>query len=528
LHGLCGALAAAGVVLMAELSCGAGAAEDVRPPARAGQFYPAPPEVLRRDVAALLEAAAPKVPEEAGRLPLRAIVVPHAGYTYSGPTAALAYKLLEGAERPRRIVLLGPSHYAGRSRVCSVADYSAYETPLGTVPVDAAARESLTESAAFRAAKAPHETEHCIEVQLPFVQSLWPEPPAIVPVLTGSLTEHDAGVAAAGIAGLLDRGTLLIVSTDFTHYGERFGFAPFRGQIGTQLRDSIRGLDMEGVRLLQALDTEGFARFLQRKRPTICGRAGLSVMAAIFSKAPGARVEFLGWGNSGARTSSYSDCVSYVAMAVYASDEAMEAARTALAAAAGRGAAEEGGPALSAEERKTLLVLARAAMERSVRAGSMSAALSQTADLPEAIRRPGGAFVTLKVDGNLRGCIGRIAADTPMAECVERMAAAAALRDPRFRPVQPAELDGIKLEISVLSPLEPLPSPGEVRVGRDGLMITADRRSGLLLPQVPVEFGWNRVQFLEQTCRKAGLPTDAWKWEGVKIQRFGATVFGEE
>jgi hypothetical protein len=525
----CG-LVAAGVLLVTGLACGAGTGEDVRPPARAGQFYPGTPQKLREDVAGLLKAAEPKVPEEAARLPLRAIVVPHAGYIYSGPTAALAYKLLEGAPKPKRIVLVGPSHYAGLGGLCTVADYSAYETPLGSVPVDAAARETLTKSTMFRAEKAAHEKEHCIEVQLPFVQSLWPEPPPIVPVLTGSLTDQGAQAAADGVAGLLDKGTLLIVSTDFTHYGERFGFAPFRGQIGTQLRDSIHALDMEGVRLLLALDPEGFAEFLHSKRPTICGRAGLLAMTDIFSKAPGARVEFLGWGNSGARTGSFSDCVSYVALAVYASDDAVETARAALAtgATADYGTVEEGGPALSVEDRKELLTLARAALERAVRAGSMSAAPSGTTDLPEALQQRAGAFVTLKEDGELRGCIGHITADLPVAECVERMAAAAALRDPRFPSVRPEELPGIKLEISVMSPLKLVESADDVHVGRDGLMIRAGRHSGLLLPQVPVEFGWSRKEFLEQTCRKAGLPTDAWTWDGVRIERFGATVFREE
>jgi AmmeMemoRadiSam system protein A len=268
---------------------------------------------------------------------------------------------------------------------------------------------------------------------------------------------------------------------------------------------------------------------LRDKRPTICGRMGLSVTAEVFSKAPGARVEFLGWSNSGQRTGDYENCVSYVAMAVYASDEAMDEARQSLGSQMDRqAAAPQDAPELTPADRQVLLRLARSALERSVRTGSVDAAQSDTSALPDSLRRPGGAFVTLKVNGALRGCIGHIVADRPLAECVERMAGAAALMDYRFRDVGPDELAGIKLEISALGPMEPLASPSDVKVGRDGLLIRAAGRSGLLLPQVPVEEGWDREEFLRQTCLKARLPSDAWQAEGVQILRFTATVFGEE
>jgi hypothetical protein len=365
---------------------------------------------------------------------------------------------------------------------------------------------------------------------VPFIQCLWPDPPPIVPVLTGSLTESNIAQAAAGIAELLGETGLLVVSTDFTHYGPRYGFMAFPDQRGPQLRDSIRELDMEGVRLLESFDGEGFARYVEEKRPTICGRAGLAVMARLFAEAPGARTAFLGWSNSSERTGDFNNCVSYVAMGVYASDEAVETARAELAGFRRPDVSAPTGdaPELTSDDREALVALARASLERAVRAGSMAAAQSEKTGLSEALSRPAGAFVTLKTGNGLRGCIGHITADTPMADCVERMAAAAALRDPRFPAVQPDELEHIKLEISVLSPLEPLPSPEDVEVGRDGLIVRAGRRSGLLLPQVPVEQGWDREEFLRQTCRKAGLPATAWTVPGVEILRFTATVFGEE
>lgn len=153
----------------------------------------------------------------------------------------------------------------------------------------------------------------------------------------------------------------------------------------------------------------------------------------------------------------------------------------------------------------------------------------QAVDLPEApggvLSRPCGAFVTLKAGGHLRGCIGNVTGDGPLWDTVAAMAQAAAFQDPRFPPVGPEEFEGLDLEISVLSPLTPCPDPTLVEVGRHGLLIHHAGRSGLLLPQVPVEWGWDRETFLAQTCRKAGLPAGAWRDPQATLFWFEAVVF---
>lgn len=153
----------------------------------------------------------------------------------------------------------------------------------------------------------------------------------------------------------------------------------------------------------------------------------------------------------------------------------------------------------------------------------------QAVALPEApggvLSRPCGAFVTLKAGERLRGCIGNVVGDGPLWDTVVAMARAAAFQDPRFAPVAPGEFAGLELEISVLSPLAPCPDPALVEVGRHGLLIRHAGRSGLLLPQVPVEWGWNRETFLAQTCRKAGLPADAWRDPEAALFWFEAEVF---
>jgi AmmeMemoRadiSam system protein A len=176
---------------------------------------------------------------------------------------------------------------------------------------------------------------------------------------------------------------------------------------------------------------------------------------------------------------------------------------------------------LTDAEKHRLLELARTALEEAVRFGRMS----EVAEPAEALRTPCGAFVTLYKGRRLRGCIGHIEAFRPLYLTVRECARAAALDDPRFDPVTPAELPALRLEISILSPMLDV-APPQVEVGRHGLLISRGAQRGLLLPQVAVEWNWDREQFLEETCLKAGLPADAWR-HGARIQAFTAQVLKE-
>ena len=180
---------------------------------------------------------------------------------------------------------------------------------------------------------------------------------------------------------------------------------------------------------------------------------------------------------------------------------------------------------LEPDERATLLELARTSIITGLAGGD----LPPTADLRAKLQRPCGAFVTLHRGGRLRGCIGRIKAAGPLARTIQEMARAAAFTDPRFPPVKLAEVPELELEISVLSPFEVIPAaeaPALIKIGTHGLYITAHGRSGLLLPQVATEQGWNVLEFLAHTCGKAGLPPDTWQ-KGARIEMFSAEVFGE-
>lgn len=179
---------------------------------------------------------------------------------------------------------------------------------------------------------------------------------------------------------------------------------------------------------------------------------------------------------------------------------------------------------LSESEKEYLLKLARQSIVNAVRGDPAPVPEMSTPVLGE----NRGAFVTIKKRGELRGCIGYIVAVKPLAETVCEMAQAAALRDPRFNPVSEDELDELELEISVLTPIQEVKDVNSIEVGKDGLIIKRGHFQGLLLPQVPTEYGWDRETFLAQTCRKAGLPLDAWKQKDTEISSFRAEVFGEE
>jgi AmmeMemoRadiSam system protein A len=175
----------------------------------------------------------------------------------------------------------------------------------------------------------------------------------------------------------------------------------------------------------------------------------------------------------------------------------------------------------------------RARMKLRAIAETVVAAIArgENPDIPEPpeddleLHAPRGAFVTLKIRGKLRGCIGTVTPAFPTWRAVREMAEAATSRDPRFPPVRPDEVDGVDIEVSILDPMKPVTDPADIEIGRDGLCIKRGIANGLLLPQVPTEQGWDRETFLKHTCLKAGLPEDAWRDDDVELMSFRAEVF---
>ncbi|MBN2206505.1 MAG: AmmeMemoRadiSam system protein B [Candidatus Aminicenantes bacterium] len=457
--------------------------QDLRAPVFAGQFYDADGGRLAAQIQRFLDAA-DVGPPPAARIP--AIIVPHAGYVYSGPTAAFGYKLVRGSG-VRSVIILAPSHRYG-FRGGAVWPRGGFATPLGTAAVDEALAAEVLRATGFREIPEAFAEEHAVEVQVPFIQTVLPGA-KIVPVVLGGLDERGVRALANDLAGFLSRpGILAVCSTDMSHYLPKA---------------AANRVDAETAALIRDFRADELIRKLAEGANILCGGTAVAAVLLAARKAGASEVRLLHYADSSDAGAPTDGVVGYLAAAVLAAERAPDVA-------------------LSDEEKKGLLRLARTAVETSVRTGRAPDA-DVGADAPN-LTAARGAFVTIKKRGRLRGCIGFAEPVLPLATAVVRAAAAAATEDPRFPPVDESELGELEYELSVLTPARRIQNPKEVRVGTHGLIIAQGGRRGLLLPQVPVEQGWNRDRFLRQACLKAGLPETAWQ-TGAEIYVFEAIVF---
>lgn len=291
----------------------------VRPFVLAGSWYPGGAPQLAAMVDGFLAAArlASDVPPAPAGPPWLGLA-PHAGYRYSGPVAGRLFARLPDRP-PRRLVILAPNHRARLARP-ALSGAAAFATPLGDVPVDAAAVLRLAASGAFAVDDHAHRHEHAIEIQLPFVQRRWPDAcPAIVPVLVPRLDDAGRAEAAAALAAERQEGTLVLVSTDLTHYGADYGFAPFAGQAPDDLAAAVEKLDAGALLRVLAGDGPGLLDYGRRTGITMCGLEA-AALALEGGPPPGHEAALLGYARSGDRDGDYSLSVSYAA-ALLASGE---------------------------------------------------------------------------------------------------------------------------------------------------------------------------------------------------------------
>ena len=474
------------IILLSPYVCrGDDTALKVRKPVFAGSFYPADKATLSDLIDGYLKEVEPKSTKITGHV--FGVIAPHAGYEYSGKVAAYAYSQLKG-KGYKKVIIIGSSH---RVPFRGIAIYPAglWETPLGTVPVDQEMAQSLMkECKIIRPFPAAFEREHSLEVQVPFLQKTLAGF-KIVPIVMGSLEKTDYKEFVDALASILknDQGKVLIVaSSDMSHF---------------HAYDAANKMDNLTLKNIAELNVDGLHQCLQKGDCELCGAQGvLSLM--MLAKQMNGKATILNYANSGDVTKDRARVVGYSSTAF-----------TTLQA-------EQG---LSRKEQEILLSITRKALEEYVRNGIMPPTDVREMKLLE--KR--GAFVTLTKNGSLRGCIGYIQPVAPLYKAVSDMAIAASTRDPRFPPVTQGELKDIHIEISVLSPLKLIVDTNEIEVGRHGLYMTRGNNSGLLLPQVATQQGWNREDFLRQTCLKAGLPVQAWKDKGTQIYTFSAQIFSE-
>ena len=467
----------------------------VRPAAVAGSFYPAASDELSRTVTRLLDAVQVAAGKNPSLRPPKVLVVPHAGYIYSGATAAQAYALLKPWRNAiDRVVLLGPTHrFAVRGLALPGA--TAFATPLGEVPMDPLAVALLAGLPQVVVSAAAHAQEHSLEVQLPFLQTVL-ERFTLVPLAVGDASATEVAQVLERLWG--DARTLIVISTDLSHFLSY---------------DTARTTDRNSLQAL--LNLAGPLTHTQA-----CGATGLNGLMLV-AKKHGMTPELLGWCNSGDTAGDRNRVVGYAALRLM--EPAPNSEKT---------TSPDTGT-LPADAGRWLLPLARAAIADALGRPSSVTTTAPPPTPADALwqQAPGASFVTLTQEGRLRGCIGSLQAVRSLREDVISNAVAAALRDPRFEPLSAAELERTAVEVSVLTPPEPLQFVSEadalaqLRPGVDGVILSRGRHRSTFLPQV-----WEQLPdaklFMEQLKRKAGLAADFWSDE-VQLSRYAVSKWKE-
>ncbi len=475
------------------------AEEPVRQPSGLGSWFPAARADLTRDVKSYLSSASPEpLPGE-----VVALIVPHAGFAYSGPVAAQAYRKIAGAAFDT-VIIVGPPHRCPVDGI-SVEPKGSYATPLGAVPIDSKMAGALIANHdRIRHVPEAHGDEHCIQNQVPFLQSVLGKF-RIVPVLISAANPDDYVILSEAIhwvAADSGKRVLLVASTDLSH----FPSAEDAARADSMILDAFKTMDERYI-----LDRN--ARILKAGIPGLsCAACGIDAAISVImaAKLLGAtkiavldrRNSFEIAGGGRARVVGYGACALY------------------------KGESE----GMDLDSKKKLLDIARKTLE-AVLAGKSVPGF----DVGDpALQKHGGAFVTLKNKGELRGCIGRYPEEggkTPLWQVVSEMALASALKDYRFDGEHPdlAELGEIEIEVSVLSVPRKVKSARDIVLGKHGVIVKKGFRQGTYLPQVALETGWNLDQFMSSLCSsKAGLPADAWKNDpAVEIWVYDADVFHE-
>ncbi len=467
----------------------------------AGSWYPGDAAALRGQIADFFNKAAVQPMDN-----VVALILPHAGYQYSGQTAAVGLKTAE--KKYKRIVVIGPSHRVPMEDMLSVPRVTHYETPLGQVPLDVEFINALLKYSLFQSVPRVHEYEHSVQIEVPLLQYCQTGF-RLVPIVAGQCSRAAVGKAAEILSSLVDDETFVIASSDFVHYGPNYGYVPFKKDVPEQ----IKKLDMGAYEHIAKLDAAGFLEYRQRTGATICGYVPIAILLSMLDKS--AQVHLAQYATSGEQAGDFTNSVSYLSVVFTGSLQSHQGVEE-----------QSGGGDLTQQDKEQLLALARKTMVYALRNRRIPEASDLGVTINEMMQGPRAAFVTLKKNAMLRGCIGDIFPQRPLYKSIIINAINACVNDTRFPPVTHDELEDITIEISALTAPAPIASPDQIRIGIDGVVLNKDGHSAVFLPQVAPEQGWNVEQMLTQLSLKARLPADAWK-EGASFLVFQAVVFGE-
>ncbi|MBM3435890.1 MAG: AmmeMemoRadiSam system protein B [Bacteroidetes bacterium] len=466
-----------------------------RPAAFAGQFYPLNKEELVQMLEDLFDQAESKKCQN-----VIAIVSPHAGFIFSGKVAASGFNQIEAGKVYENIFIIGSSHttwFEGAS-VYSAGDFI---TPLGQVNVNINLAEKLIEeNEIFKFSQTAHALEHSIEVQLPFLQYILKEGFQIVPIILGTQSKEDCRKIARALKPFFTESNLFIISSDFSHYPD------YKDAVRLD-KDVAQSILINNAKLFLKENSDGSKLKTPGLSTRACGWTSILTLLYLTDHNDDFSYEFIDYKNSG--DCEYGDTtrvVGYNSIAVIKNQK------------------KSTGFIISRQESEKLIKIARNTIETYI-SGQIIPDLKPE-DYPEVLKTCCGGFVTLKKQGQLRGCIGRFEATEPLYLTVQQMAIAASTQDMRFEPVLKNELKDLNIEVSVLTPLRKIESIEEIVLGKHGIYIKKGNRTGTFLPQVANETGWNLNEFLGHCSRdKAGIGWNGWKEAEIYI--YEAIVISE-
>ncbi|GET21631.1 AmmeMemoRadiSam system protein B [Prolixibacter denitrificans] len=464
-----------------------------RQPAVAGSFYPGNADALKKELSQLFQNTSTQTDSS-----IAALIVPHAGYIFSGKVAATGYAQIPIGKAYKNVFVIGVSHRVRFSGV-SIYPHGNYITPLGKIQVnDTLAEKLIAENSFIHFVPEAHQSEHSIEVQLPFLQYHLKKGYRIVPILTGDSNPATTRKLAEALLPYFTSDNLFIISTDFSHY---------------PANATAQKVDKETADAILSGKPEQLQKVCQETAPNppenvltrLCGESGVLTLMEMVSGKPDYHYHQIIYQNSSVSSAGDpSRVVGYYAISVTRDNEQTFH--------------------LTENDQSYLLKLARSSIETYLKSGTVQ---KIAPGYPEGLQQHCGAFVTLIEDGKLRGCIGQFNPSIPLVEVVRNMAIAAATKDTRFQPVLLSEMKSIEIEISVLTPLHKIKNVEEFTPGKQGIYIKKGNRGGTYLPQVAEQTGWDREKMLSHCARdKAGIGWNGWK--DAELYTYEAIVFHEK
>lgn len=465
----------------------------IRKPAVSGSFYPSSPDNLKDQINAFLSQT--KVLDEQNQPQI--LILPHAGIDYSGQTAAWGFKQIKG-KNIKRVILLGSSHRQYFSKA-AIYNKGAWETPLGKVEIDENLADKLIASSyLIEANPNPHLEEHSLEIQIPFLQLVLTDF-KIVPILLSQADEKTISKLTETISQNLDNKTILLISSDLSHYPDQ---------------KTAKKVDQETINSILTGRAENFEKVISKNislpgvETCACADKAIKIGLLTANNLEIKNIKLINYSTSADYGGDIKKTVGYASIAFYPIQNQPKTINVNL----------------NKDSQNKLLQIARSTLEQYLK----DKTIPQIEITDESLNQNLGAFVTLKKNQKLRGCIGEFEPQKKLYKTIQEKAIDAGLNDPRFPPITLAELKDINIEISVLSPNKKIENYQLIELKKHGVVIKKGNKGGTFLPQVAQETNWDLETFLENLCQsKAGLPKDCYKDPETQIYTFTAQVFEE-